>query len=225
MIQFPIFIVCRDRLTPLMQLLAWLEKAGQKKIFLIDNDSAYPPLLQFYQTCPHRVIRVHENKGHLVAWDSGIVRSFAPDEPYVVTDPDIVPSEDCPLNALDHFRKILERRPEIKRVGFGLRIDDLPDRYQHKERVQSWERSFWTEVIEPGLFVAPIDTTFALYRARWGRSLCPSDAARTNAPYWARHTAWYADSAHPTEEDAFYSRRANPAVATWSQPYLPSWII
>ena len=39
--QFPIFIIVRDRVTPLGQLVGWLESIGQSEIWLIDNASTY----------------------------------------------------------------------------------------------------------------------------------------------------------------------------------------
>ena len=45
--QIPIFIVVRDLLSPLQQLVAWLERAGHERIVLIDNDSTYPPMVEY----------------------------------------------------------------------------------------------------------------------------------------------------------------------------------
>jgi hypothetical protein len=44
----PIFVNCRDRLESLLALLDFLERAGQEQIYLLDNDSTYPPLLEYY---------------------------------------------------------------------------------------------------------------------------------------------------------------------------------
>ncbi|MGZ7005961.1 MAG: hypothetical protein ACXVLX_10200, partial [Ilumatobacteraceae bacterium] len=41
--QYPVFIPVRDRLSPLVELLGWLESVGQHDIWLIDNASTYPP--------------------------------------------------------------------------------------------------------------------------------------------------------------------------------------
>ena len=44
----PVYIICRDRVTPLKELVSWLEKTGEADIHLIDNDSTYPQLLEYY---------------------------------------------------------------------------------------------------------------------------------------------------------------------------------
>ena len=92
----PIFIICRDRLTPLAALVQWLERTGCECIYLLDNDSAWPPLLEYYERSPHSVIRLGVNAGHLAPWELGIVERYARHERYVVTDPDVVPDDSCP---------------------------------------------------------------------------------------------------------------------------------
>ena len=47
--QYPIFITTRDRLSSLLQLIDWFQSVGQRDIYLIDNDSSYPPLLDFFE--------------------------------------------------------------------------------------------------------------------------------------------------------------------------------
>ncbi|HVS43718.1 MAG TPA: glycosyltransferase family 2 protein, partial [Candidatus Dormibacteraeota bacterium] len=82
----PVFITCRDRVTALRALVRWLEGAGCTRIHLVDNQSTYPPLLDYYAATPHTVIRLRDNLGHRAAWESGAVREHAAGEHYVVTD-------------------------------------------------------------------------------------------------------------------------------------------
>lgn len=220
--QYPVFIICRDRLEPLLRLLAWLETAGHRRIVLLDNDSAYAPLLDFYRSTRHDVIRLGANFGHRAPWTTGLVRAIARDGPFVVTDPDVVPVEDCPLDALDHFRRLLDLHADVTKVGFGLKIDDLPDHYQHKTNAVRWEKRFWKDEVSPGVFRAKIDTTFALYRPGAGWNM--DSALRTGSPYLARHLSWYEDSSRPTIETQFYRSRAYPGVSTWTNGTLPAWL-
>ena len=48
--QYPVIITVRDRITYLKKLLLWLENAGQHEIWLCDNASTYPPLVEFLKT-------------------------------------------------------------------------------------------------------------------------------------------------------------------------------
>jgi hypothetical protein len=216
--QTPIFIVVRDLLSPLQELVGWLERAGQERIVLVDNESTYPPMVEYLSTTPHTVVRCGWNMGHRSPWLSGAIFELADDQPYAVTDPDIVPDEDCPLDAIDHFAEILDAHPDVHRVGFGLRIDDLPDHYGPKADVIAWESPFWEKEVAPGLFSAPIDTTFALARV-------PRPAAmpsiRTGAPYVARHLPWYDNTAEPSEEVLYYRQHSDRALTHWTRESLP----
>jgi hypothetical protein len=220
-VNVPVFINCRDRLTPLAQLVDWLERAGQTEIYLLDNDSAYEPLLEWYEQTPHEVIRLGANVGHFALWKADGVFELTRGRPYVYTDPDIVPDPQCPPDAIDRFDELLSRFPRLNKAGFGLRIDDIPETYPHKQAVLAWEEQQWRWPVGRGAFFAAIDTTFALYRA--GTGARPADAIRTGPPYVARHTSWYVDPDSLSEEEAFYRSRAS-ASTNWTAEELPVWV-
>jgi hypothetical protein len=225
----PIFVNCRDRLTPLAQLIEWCERAGHRRIYLVDNDSSYPPLLRYFASIPHTVIRLGRNLGHKALWESGVIEKYARGEFYVATDPDIVPVEACPLDAVAHFGLLLDRHPDRAKVGFGLKIDDLPRHYRFAREVEGWEGQFWQREVERGVFDAPIDTTFALHRpdTDFQDAVLPSSAQslRTGPPYVARHTAWYVNSRRPDAEERYYRRHALPDVTHWNVDELPQRLI
>ncbi|MDX6505184.1 MAG: hypothetical protein QOE29_2309 [Gaiellaceae bacterium] len=217
----PVFINCRDRLAPLQELVSWLERAGVEEIYFLDNDSAFEPLLEYYRTTPHTVVRMQENFGKHALWIAPGVIDLVGDRPFVYTDPDVVPSPECPLDALDHFAELLERYPGVTKAGFGLRIDDIPEHYPHRDAVIAWEGQMWQWPLGDGNYFAAIDSTFALHRP--GAGLRPSEAVRTGPPYLARHTTWYVDMDSPTEEDLFYSSRPGTR-GNWNKDELPDWL-
>jgi hypothetical protein len=222
----PVFINCRDRVTPLRALVAWLERVEIEEIYFLDNDSAFEPLLDYYRETPHTVLRLGKNFGKWSLWQAPEVFDLTRGRHFVYTDPDVVPSPDCPLDALDRFRDLLDRYRLPNKVGFGLRTDDIPDHYRHKDAVVAYEGRCWEWPLERGAYYFPIDTTFALYRpgATWAR-----EAIRTGAPYLARHDSWYIDFDHPTEEESFYQRRAaseteyTSGMAHWTAPVLDDY--
>lgn len=225
----PIFINCRDRLEPLLALLSYLERAGQKEIYLLDNDSAYPPLLEYLAATPHRVIRLGRNVGRLSLWDASVLAELNVTGRFVFSDPDIVPDAECPLDAIEYFAEILDAYPDREKVGFGLKIDDLPDSYRFKNEVIVWESQFWERHLAPRLYDAAIDTTFALYRRPmphgFERSLGFERSIRTGYPYVARHTPWYVDERSLSDDEAFYRERAEGSdVNHWSRATLPAWL-
>ena len=202
-VDVPVFIVVRDRVESLAQLVAWLERAGCERIHLVDNASEYPPLLEHLERTPHDVIRLDENQGAFALWRSVLPTSASRAE-FVCSDPDVVPIEECPLDAIDYFSEILDRYPAHTKAGFGLRIDDLPEHYSMRDEVRTVERYNWERPLAPRLYDAFIDTTFALYRGPEAFDHVP--AVRTGYPYLARHTTWYLDEADLPGGGAFLSR-------------------
>ena len=220
--QYPIFVPVRDRVTALRLLVEWLEQAGQHDIWLVDNASGYEPLVDYLRTTPHHVVRSARNLGHRSPWLTGTVQRHAHGRFFVVSDPDIVPDEQCPLDALDHFRELLDRYPDIDKVGFGLRIDDLPETYPLAGAVREWEARFWRDEVEAGAFRADVDTTFALYRPLERRHQ-EDRALRTGAPYLARHLPWYIDPTRLSDEDVYYREHADTSISNWDRDDLPRW--
>lgn len=198
----PILINSFNRLSYLRELVESLRSRGYENLYVIDNASTYEPLLRYYDEAHLRVFRLDANVGYLAMWTTPVCDLFIHDY-YVYTDCDVVPAPECPPDFIARFQGALVRYPDIAKIGFGLKTDDLPDGYAMKESVVEHERQFLAHPAEPGLYRAPIDTTFALYRpgAAGGSWLT---ALRTGEPYLARHLPWYADSADPTDEEIIY---------------------
>ena len=201
----PIFINNYNRLSTLKKLINDLEIRGYYNIKILDNVSTYPPLLEFYEKTPHKVYRLKKNYGAKALWKSGLWYRII-NRYFVYTDSDLSLIEDCPDDFMEVFYKKLVVYPKAHKIGFSLKIDDLPDHYRLKNNVIEWERRYFLEELEPNLFVAPIDTTFALYRpfSRRGKRDGSDLMLRTGAPYQLRHLPWYEDSNNPSEEEKFY---------------------
>jgi hypothetical protein len=216
----PILITCRDRLAPLIDLVGWLERAGHERIILVDNDSSFPPLLEYFTQTPHQVIELGANLGHFSVWEGDVLDAISHSGPFVVTDSDVVPDAGCPRDAVERFADLLFRYGDIGKVGFGLRIDDLPPTYEFRQEVLDWESQFWLDEVEPSVFRAAIDTTFALYRPSTPKGTFA--ALRTGAPYVARHIGWYSDSRRLTAEEEYYRAHAKRSVSTWDVGEIPA---
>ena len=198
----PIFINSKDRFTYLQIQINRFNRAGLDNIIILDTGTTYEPLLNYYKELPYK-IKMLGGGTHLSLWDCGILSEMnLLDSPIVYTDSDVIPTEYCPNDFLQYMQNLLQKYPDIPKIGFGLKIDDLPDHYQHKNAVIDWETQFWKDAIEPNCFRAPIDTTFALYRN--GRLRGWQHAIRTGEPYTARHLPWYIDSNNPGEEMLYY---------------------
>jgi hypothetical protein len=210
----PVFINVRDRLSCLVQLLKWLERAGHRNITLIDNASTYPPLVNFLDQSNYRTIRLRRNLGHTALWKVKELRSAIAEQWFVYTDPDVVPADTCPLNVVVLLHRQLQEAPFYLKAGLGLRLHDLPDCYYLKQSVIDWEQHLIGKEIAPDVFEADVDTTFALYRP--GTPYITGPSIRFQGMYSARHLPWYSDSSKLDEEERYYRRYASPGVTTWN---------
>ena len=215
---YPVFIVCRDRLTYLAQLLDWLEQIGQDEVYLIDNASTYPPLLDFYESTKHTVVRTGGNHGHKVGWKQGVIRRHAQGRRFIYTDPDVLPVDECPADAIERMAAVLDADPNVYKCGFSLKIDDLPD--WCRDGIVDWEARYRRPVDATGAHRAPIDTTFAVYAEHAWRGFRYQPAYRLPAPYTARHLPWYTDPNRLSDEDEFYRVHADTTVSNWARYVL-----
>ena len=214
-----IFIISYNRLTCLKKLIFFLECSGYYNINIIDNASTFPPLLDYLLQLKYRVFYMEKNYGSRVIWTSGKFSDIINNSYYVVTDPDILPISQCPDNFLAIFYNVLEMYPEVNKVGFSLKIDDLPDHYELKHQVIKWEKQYYKHKIPyegAESYKADIDTTFALYRPlKFQRTPSFYQGIRVGFPYQARHLPWYADLAKKTDEDMFYLSIIQRSSTTW----------
>jgi GT2 family glycosyltransferase len=216
----PVFIICFERVQSLKLLVSWLENVGLRKIIFIDNDSSYPELIDYYKQSNYQLLRLYRNIGHTVPWSLSIIRILVPSDYYIVTDPDIIPTQNCPSDAIMHLASIHKLFPLYQKVGLGLKIDDLPDYYPLRNDVIAWERQFWQTQLTENIYDAAVDTTFALYKPfTFNYTLTPS--LRTGDPYMARHLPWYVDPSKPDKEEIYYRRRANKNITSWNVDQLP----
>jgi len=215
----PIVINNFNRLSHPRQLIEFLEKCGLTRIIILDNNSTYLPLLKFYESCGHKVIYEKENYGHLAFWKCGLYNKFKWNY-FIYTDSDVVPIENCPIDFIKYFKSILDKNPRLDKVGFGIKIDDLPDTFSLKGKIVEYEKRYWEKQVAQNIYDAPIDTTFALYKPltnlKQGESYMLS-AFRLGYPYVVRHMPWYVDSQKLSEEELYYIQTCNSSSSIGKQ--------
>lgn len=227
----PIFILNFNRLAPLKRLVDYLHTLPRVVPIIIDNDSTYPPLLDWYRTYPVEVRKNGHNMGtcitSVIPTADELKRRFDT-EVFALTDPDLDFSG-VPVDLIDVLLSGLDLYPKPVKVGVGLRIDDLPDEYPFKEKVIKFESGYWQKPVYPRRFWdAGIETTFALYRASISRTnpcfpLYP--ALRSDFPYVARHEPWYWTPNNLDAEKTYYLKRINAKITTWSSEALKAFNI
>lgn len=203
----PIIINNFNRLSFLKKQINWLENAGYRNIYIIDNNSDYKPLIDYYTTLSYKIYQLDKNMGYRALWDTHIILRFISDY-YVYTDPDILPISDCPKNVLLHMKNLLLKYTDIGKIGFGLSINDLPEHYSLREKVIFYEAKYWEIKINDEVYDALVDTTFALYRP-FSVGDWQLKAYRTDYPFIAKHLPWYENTTEPSEEEIYYINSTN----------------
>lgn len=193
-------IVNRNLLTTLKNTVEFLSKEPRVEVIIYDQQSTYPPLLEYYKT--QNVLYNNDNGGPYSVWGIPNINK----DYYIVADSDCI-YDGVPEDWLDKMLESLVVR-DINKVGFSLRIDDLPNN-KLTQQVKNHESQFWLKKCQFG-WISDIDTTFALYRPHSGFKY---NAVRLPEPYTIRHAPWYLDETM-SDEWKYYLEHANN-VSTW----------
>ena len=215
----PVLISNFNRLDTLRRQVEWLLTLdGHISVIILDNASTYPPLLEFYRALEYPNVQVVDlgvnscGKGvvHIAKQLTGFPK-------FIITDPDLLPYPTTPGDVVPHLGRLLDRYPEYNHIGLSLEINDLPDHCAQRERIQRHESQYWhpqARLLNDEVTVAPVDTTFAMYRAT-SNVQAYEPALRTCRPYTLRHVDWYLDPSNLSEEYRYYLRVCTP-YATWA---------
>jgi hypothetical protein len=235
----PAFIITRDRVSYAQQCFAALARCpGVGHIRILDHGSTYLPMMQWLSGVNGHPARIDKDPetGALSrwsgvsyigdarprdAWTNGSITDYVvPGERFLLTDCDVVAPEEP--GWVEHLHALLDHDPRLVKAGCGLRVDDIPDEFEHAIRVVDWEAKYRSiptmrRFGETWYHEASVDTTLALYRSAYEPfALDPS--ARTWRDFQARHLSWYEDSANPTEEQLYYREHALPGSSHWLNP-------
>jgi hypothetical protein len=207
--KIPVIINNRNFLTwPKAMVERIKEYDGVGEIIIVDNDSTYPPLLDWYATNPCRIERLDTNVGMGAPWVSGVVKELN-GAPYVLTDPDLGLEEtpdDTLLYLLDKLNTL-----QLDKVGLGLDWQIVEKKSPYYERLNLYEKSRWNKSpVKDGVYTeVQIDTTFALYNV----DHYFIGGGSTTFPYVARHYPWEfsIEEARNSEEFMYYMDNATSA--------------
>lgn len=194
----PIFLVNYQRFQPLQELVQSLLDRNYNNITIVDNDSSYPPLIEWYMKLPKpvKIYAVGKNVGPYVLNEIIEFKPYtATGKPYVWSDSDVLPIAEAPKDFIEHMVEMAIEH-KIPKLGLSLVINDLPDNFKDKEKVIKHESAFTSygkiDSKYGIIWKAPVDTTFAVnMTADCGYN---GGAYRMNWPYSARHIPWYYDS-------------------------------
>lgn len=204
----------RDLVTwPKEMLSCILKYEGLHEVIILDNASTYPPLLEWYEENPCRIIRLNENVGHTAPFQQEIVDQIST-ELFVVTDPDLGLQE-VPSDVLLKMMSYIEMYP-VNKIGLSLNYKVVPKESVYYQHVNSHEKNCWGNPrTYPGLIDAAVDTTFAIYSKSRSTGYT-INGCRMDHPYMARHYPW--EVVNPDPEFLYYLEHANSSCT-----YLNFW--
>jgi hypothetical protein len=203
----PIILNNFNRLSTTKKLADDLSKLGYTNIHILDNDSTYPPLLDWYEHCAYKVELMGKNYGQLAVYNSDYINKFKGWVAY--SDSDIELNPFTPKGMVEGLIRFAERYNKPK-AGLALRIDDLPHT-TYSDYVWFHEQKYWDRELESDVYEANVDTTFSVIKV--GEPFT-YEAIRLGGNYTARHIPWYLDYDNLTEEEKYYIEHSSSEFST-----------
>ena len=218
--RIPVFVNSFNQLFYLRDTVEWFARHGFQNITVLDNQSTFPPLLEYLKSddCLSiaHVVRLAENMGprRALEWAAN---DPATDAGFVFTDPDLKLPEPPADNMLkEMFAAGL--RHKCPKVGLALSLEpelvNLEMAWQGNKTVGRFEGKYWKNLAETDVYRAAIDTTFFVFvpSSRSGQRFNSIKAPQYKIPalrfagdgYVAIHRPWLKAERPPEAESSFY---------------------
>jgi hypothetical protein len=195
----PIIIIAYNNFTFVQNFINQISHLPNP-IMIIDNNSTYQPLLQYYKTLKNsnkniQIINLTMNYGHSVYY----TRKDLFPQVYILSDPDLELNKKMPVNVSEILYDLSEKYKKFK-VGLCLDISDShlflsTNNYNGAANmsIEKWEKKFWEKKLnDPNyeLYDAAIDTTFTLVNWKYFKNNV-YEAIRVGNQFTAKHLPWY----------------------------------
>ena len=188
MSKIPVIINNRNLITwpsKMVEMCKTFEGVGE--IIIVDNESTYEPLLDWYDTKPCEIVYT-QNYGQSCPWIINLPNKIGCDF-YVVTDPDLDLSQ-TPKDCLLFLKDKMEKYEDYSKIGLSLSNWQVQVNSPYLHHLKSWASTAWDpNSIQDGLLLNQIfDTTFGIYNLN--KNPHSGKNCSTNLPYSARHIPW-----------------------------------
>lgn len=211
MFDTPVIINNFNRITTTKAMVEYLWRYGYNNIYILDNVSSFPPLLQWYDEVKEKVkieyLPHNMMQNAIFDYQNGaFLQQFQGKRDWIAyTDSDLTLNPKMPYFFIGELIR-LATKWGFKKAGLALQIDDLPDTpWGHKNK--TWEEKFWTDTLEEDVYNAQLDTTFSIWNPVTPLTF---SALRVGGDYTARHEPWYSDFSKLNEEEEYFLKEAHP---------------
>lgn len=222
-----IFITIWNRFTWAIPLFEDFTKAGLT-VIIIDNNSTYPPLLEWYEkSCPYKVIRMKENNSAWAFFTTSLYQEYR-DRYFMISDSDQDISQ-VPSDWVNVLMKGLDEKDDnVWKSGLSQKIDDIQTNNPYAKEIYDYEKAFYSNINKFGYYKVWMDLGIAIYdRERRGENPIKEGnwycAVRSPIPYQSRHLDWYVTPETLREEDIYYltasGRRHQGWLFNWTKKY------
>ncbi len=216
--KIPIIIPTFNNPTYLENMVGQLRSRNCHDIFVFDNSSNFPPMLDCLKKLERSgvvVIRSRMNLGPRLFLNRFIYAALP--EYFVLTDPDLQLNDALPNDFLDQLKEATQTY-KIGKAGFALDISNVEQLRSglfevegQKLSIVDWENQFWVSPLPPlpggdPVYLARIDTTFALYNKSYFCRRRYGQAIRIGGRFTCRHLPWYNNNGLPHDEIEYYSQ-------------------
>lgn len=219
-------VIGYNQLTYIRNMVSQLEKYTSD-IVIIDNDSQFQPLLDYYETdYQYTLLRQSTNFGHKVYKKETIANLLG--GIFLLTDPDLQFHPNLPDDFIKTLLDISETF-ESGKVGFALFInsDEIrTDIHHNGQTIQEWEKQFWEQKIDylpqPNLemYQAPVDTTFCLVNRKYmerrrGFGMGKRNCIRVAGHFTCLHIPWHKNFHEQLEKGEYEAFLENNTFSHW----------
>jgi hypothetical protein len=184
----------------------YLSAQGHTPVF-VDNNSTYEPLLEYYETCPYRVIRLPENQGNTACWT--LLGNELPNNDYfVISDADYL-LDGLSEGWAEHLREGVDKYGGQGGCGLSMLETKIPSQNPAWKADEFWlypdgnHPARWgTQVqLQGGYIRFPVDTSFAMYPPGTTHFMTSATGIRSGE-FSVRHLPWHIVLDLNPEEDS-----------------------
>ena len=213
------YVACFNRVIGLQSIYEYsLRSKLEVKLIILDMGSTWPPFIEYRDSLGIEVVFIDSSIGPRDLWSNSFILESGPGG-FFFADGDLL-YDDLPDDALCELVQLSETYPWFPKVGFSLKLSDLP-RDQESVRVIEWESDNWRVPFGSNSFICSLDTTIAYYPRR-EKSFYYRPALRTQLPYEVIHYPWYEREGSLTPEAEFYRRLAKSRISSTQAGLWPT---
>ena len=215
----PIIIIAYNNYTYVKNMIKQLENLKFTNIHIIDNNSSYTKLIEFYKTLSNIQIHYMEhNYGPRVLFNP-IKKTFYDSLPnyFILTDPDLQLNDNLPENFVEILKNLTDKY-KIGKAGFTLDLEQSKFKnlkFRRKNQtynISQCEEKFWYHPLETDVYLANIDTTFAVYNKKYFSNTIIENiflkGVRVSGNFKCKHLPWYRDDILDEDERSYYNNRS-----------------